>query len=220
MIYMDLGMSSMQVDAWERGFSYSYRRAARHADGPAPELSAADLVNEWPESRIAAGAAPIRRGALRRRDRPRDRPAPPAARRPPSWSTRSRPACRRRPASARGHPAKRTFQAIRIAVNGELDALDDGAAEAWEMLAAGGRLAAISFHSLEDRPSQAVPRRPGDAAASARPSSRSASAGASPRPRLITQGRVAPSAGEIADNPRSTSAHLRVALKLEREAGS
>ena len=158
MVYMDLGMSSMQVDAWERGFSYSYDAPLDMRMDTRQEFSAADLVNEWPESRIAQVlrrfgeeryAGGIAREIVRRR--------------PLATTSELVDAVKAgMPASARfggGHPAKRTFQAIRIAVNGELDSLDDALPTAWAMLPVGGRLAAISFHSLEDRPRQAVPRR-------------------------------------------------------------
>ncbi len=113
----------------------------------------------------------------------------------------------------RGHPAKRTFQAIRIAVNGELEALDAGLPAAWDLLALGGRLAAISFHSLEDR---RVKRFLADRARGCicPPEFPVCVCGREPEAELLTKGGVAPSADEIADNPRSASAHLRVARKL------
>ena len=160
MVYMDLGMSSMQVDAWERGFSYSYDAPLDMRMDTRQEFDAADLVNEWPESRIAQ--------VLRRfgEERYAGGIAREIVRRRPLRTTSELVDAVKAgmPASARfggGHPAKRTFQAIRIAVNGELDSLDDALPIAWGMLPIGGRFAAISFHSLEDRPRQALPRRPG-----------------------------------------------------------
>ena len=118
----------------------------------------------------------------------------------------------------RGNPAKRTFQAIRIAVNDELAAIDAALPEAWEMLAPGGRLAAISFHSLEDR---RVKRFLADRARGCvcPPEFPVCRCGLEPEAKLVTRGGIAPSAGEIADNPRSASAHLRVAVKLDRGEG-
>ena len=127
----------------------------------ARSFSAADLVNEWPESRIAAGAAPLRRGALRRRDRPRDRPPAPArdhlrAGRRDQGRDADRGALRRRPsrqAQLPGDPDRRQRRA-RLARRGAAAGLG-----ACCRSAAG--FGAISFHSLEDRPREAVPRRQG-----------------------------------------------------------
>ena len=127
LVYLDLGMSSMQVDTRERGFSYAYDAPLDMRMDPVQGLTAAEVVNEWDERRLARAAARVRRGALRRADRPRDR-APPRA-----SADRDHAGARRRrsvgaiPAPARfagGHPAKRSFQAIRIAVNDELEQLD------------------------------------------------------------------------------------------------
>ena len=204
----------MQIDAWERGFSYSFDAPLDMRMDPDAAVSAQTVVNEWPESRIAEilrnyaderHARSIARRIVERR--PLDTTAelveavraglPPAAR------------------FGRGNPAKRTFQAIRIAVNDELAAIDAALPEAWEMLAPGGRLAAISFHSLEDR---RVKRFLADRARGCvcPPEFPVCRCGLEPEAKLVTRGGIAPSAGEIADNPRSASAHLRVAVKLDR----
>ena len=121
------------------------------------------------------------------------------------------------PARARfagGHPAKRSFQAIRIAVNGELDELDRALPAAWELLAPGGRLAAISFHSLEDR---RVKRFLADRARGCicPPDLPVCACGRTPQAELLSRRAVAPSPGEVAHNPRSRPARLRAARKLE-----
>ncbi len=217
MVYMDLGMSSMQVDAWERGFSYSYEAPLDMRMDTRQEFSAADLLNEWPESRIAQVlrhfgeeryAGGIAREIVRRR---------------PLRTTTDLVAAVKAgiPASARfggGHPAKRTFQAVRIAVNGELDSLDDALPTAWGMLPVGGRLAAISFHSLEDRRVKRF------LAARARgcicpPELPVCVCGREPEADLLTRRAIAPSAEEMAANRRSKSAHLRGAVKVAQGAG-
>jgi 16S rRNA (cytosine1402-N4)-methyltransferase len=151
MVYVDLGMSSMQVDAFERGFSYSYDAPLDMRMDTRQKFTAADLVNEWPEARIAQvlrrfGEERYAAGIAREIGR----------RRPLATTAELVEAIKAgMPASARfgaGHPAKRSFQAIRIAVNGELEALEEALPLAWSQLKVGGRFAAISFHSLEDRP--------------------------------------------------------------------
>ena len=213
MIYVDLGMSSMQVDAWERGFSYSYDAPLDMRMDTRQDFTAADLVNEWPEARISQAlrdfgeeryAGGIAREIVRRR--------------PLSTTSELVAAIKAgMPAAARfggGHPAKRSFQAIRIAVNGELDSLEQALPLAWGVLPVGGRFGAISFHSLEDRPVKQF------LAAKARgclcpPELPVCVCGHEPEAELLTRRAVAPGPEEIDANPRSRSAHLRVARKLE-----
>jgi len=212
MVYVDLGMSSMQVDAWERGFSYSYDAPLDMRMDTRQEFTAADLVNEWPEARIAQVlrrfgeerfAAGIAREIVRRR--------------PLATTAELVDAIKAgMPASARfggGHPAKRSFQAIRIAVNGELEALDEALPLAWQQLKVGGRFAAISFHSLEDRPVKQF------LAAKARgcvcpPELPVCVCGHEPEAELLTRRAISPGPEDAERNPRSRSAHLRAALKI------
>jgi 16S rRNA (cytosine1402-N4)-methyltransferase len=212
MVYMDLGMSSMQVDARERGFSYSYDAPLDMRMDTRRQLTAADLLNEWPESRIAQ--------ALRRfgEERYAGGIAREIVRRRPLRATSELVAAVKAgmPASARfggGHPAKRTFQAIRIAVNGELDSLDDALPTSWAMLPTGGRFAAISFHSLEDR---RVKRFLAERARGCvcPPELPVCVCGREPEAELLARRAIAPGPDEVAANPRSKSAHLRAAVKI------
>ncbi len=217
-VYLDLGISSMQVDTWERGFSYSYDAPLDMRMDPDQELSARDVVNEWEEARLSKlfrsygeerFAGPIARAIVRRRgSAPLEttfdlvdtiKSAVPAAKQ-----------------FGGGHPAKRVFQAIRIAVNDELGALDRGLPAAWDLLRENGRLAAISFHSLEDRRVKRF------LAARARgcicpPDFPVCVCGRTPEAELVTTRAVAPTPGEVAANPRAASGKLRVGRKLEGE---
>jgi 16S rRNA (cytosine1402-N4)-methyltransferase len=220
MVYMDLGMSSMQVDAWERGFSYSYDAPLDMRMDTRQSFTAANLVNEWPEARIAQvlrrfGEERFAGGIAREI----------VQRRPLSTTAELVDAIKAgMPASARfggGHPAKRSFQAIRIAVNGELEALDEALPLAWSQLRVGGRFAAISFHSLEDRPVKQF------LAGKARgcvcpPELPVCVCGHEPEAELLTRRAVSPGPDEAERNPRSRSAHLRAAIKIaeEQPAGS
>jgi 16S rRNA (cytosine1402-N4)-methyltransferase len=212
MIYMDLGMSSMQVDAWERGFSYSYDAPLDMRMDTRQRFTAADLVNEWPEARIAQ--------VLRRlgEERFAGGIAREIVRRRPLSTTSELVAAVKAgmPTSARfggGHPAKRSFQAIRIAVNGELEALNEALPLAWDLLPVDGRFAAISFHSLEDRPVKQflVEKARGCVCPPELPV---CVCGHEPEAELLTRRAVAPGPEEIEENPRSRSAHLRAAVKV------
>jgi len=216
MVYVDLGMSSMQVDARERGFSYSYDAPLDMRMDTRQEFTAANLVNEWPESRIAQV---LRRFGEERHAGGIAREI--VARRPLSTTGELVEAIKAgMPPSARfgaGHPAKRSFQAIRIAVNGELEALDEALPLAWSQLKVGGRFAAISFHSLEDRPVKQF------LAAKARgcvcpPELPVCVCGHEPEAQLLTRRAISPSPEEAESNPRSRSAHLRAARKIAEAA--
>jgi 16S rRNA (cytosine1402-N4)-methyltransferase len=217
MVYMDLGISSMQVDTWERGFSYSYDAPLDMRMDSDQELDARELVNTWPERRIAQVlreygderyAGQIARAIARVRD---EQPIE-------TTSALVDVISRAIPARARfggGHPAKRSFQAIRIAVNDELGQVDEALPLAWQVLHTDGRFAGISFHSGEDRRVKRflAARAQG---CTCPPGLPVCVCGRTPGAELIGRG-IAPSAGEIASNPRSTSARMRAARKLREE---
>jgi 16S rRNA (cytosine1402-N4)-methyltransferase len=216
LVYLDLGMSSMQVDTWARGFSYSYDAPLDMRMDPDQELTAQEIVNTWEERRLARllreygeerYAGPIARGIAR------------ARRREELQSTQQLVEAIKAavpvPAQfAGGHPARRTFQALRVAVNDELAQLDAALPAAWDVLATGGRMAAISFHSLEDRRVKRflVARARGCICPPELPI---CVCGHEPEAELLTRRAIAPTPGEVAANPRSKSAHLRAARKLE-----
>ena len=214
-VYFDLGMSSMQVDTRERGFSYSYDAPLDMRMDPTQRLTAREIVAEWDERGLArtlrefgeerhAGA--IARAIVQRRERA------------PIETTLElvETICSALPAPARfagGHPAKRSFQALRIAVNDELVQLDEALPLAWGLLRKDGVLAGISFHSLEDR---RVKRFLGERARGCicPPELPVCVCGREPEAALLTRRSIVPSAAEIAENPRAGSARLRAARKL------
>jgi 16S rRNA (cytosine1402-N4)-methyltransferase len=220
MVTLDLGMSSLQVDTRDRGFSYSYDAPLDMRMDPDQELTAAEIVNTWDERRLARVlreygeeryAPRIARAIARRR---RDTPLETTQ----ELVDAVKSAVPVPAQFAGGHPAKRTFQAIRIAVNDELEQLDRALPLAWAVLREGGRIGVISFHSLEDRRVKRflVDRARGCVCP---PDFPVCVCGRDPEGELITRRSVVPTAGEVAHNPRSKSARLRAARKV-REVGA
>jgi 16S rRNA (cytosine1402-N4)-methyltransferase len=220
LVYLDLGMSSMQVDSWARGFSYAYDAPLDMRMDPQQERTAQEIVNTWEERRLARL---LRDYGEERYAHQIARALSRARRRGEIVSTNQlvnviKSAVPTPAHFAGGHPARRTFQALRIAVNDELEQLDAALPIAWEILRSGGRLAAISFHSLEDRRVKRF------LTARARgctcpPEIPVCVCGRKPEAELLSRRAVAPTPGEIAANPRSKSAHLRAARKLPDRGG-
>jgi 16S rRNA (cytosine1402-N4)-methyltransferase len=213
-VLLDLGVSSMQLDRPERGFSYATDAPLDMRMDPTAEPSARDLVNESDERELATifrrygeerHARAIARAIVRRRrERPFERTG--------DLVETVKAAM---PAPARfgdGHPAKRVFQALRIAVNDELGSLEAALPAALEMLRPGGRMAVISFHSLEDR---IVKRfmRDGERGCVCPPDFPVCVCGREPVLRAVNRKPIRPSAREVALNPRAASARLRGAVK-------
>jgi len=213
-IHLDLGISSMQIDRPERGFSYaadapldmrmdaSAPRSARDIVNKADERELADIFRRYGEERFARQIA---RAIVRRRtEQPFERTGDLVE------VVRSAiPAPRR---FGDGHPAKRVFQALRIVVNEELESLEQALPAALRLLRPGGRIAVISFHSLEDR----IVKRFFAAQAkgcTCPPDLPVCVCGKEPALRLVTRKAIRPSPGETAQNPRAASARLRVAAK-------
>ena len=215
LIYLDLGMSSFQVDTWERGFSYAYDAPLDMRMDPDQELTAREIVNDWDERRLARL---LREYGEERYSHQIARAIVRARKKEELVSTQQLVDAIKSavPVPAQfgsGHPARRSFQALRIAVNDELAQLDAALPVGWDVLAPQGRFAAISFHSLDDR---RVKRFLADRARGCicPPELPVCVCGRVPEAELLTRRAVAPTAGEIAANPRSKSAHLRAARKL------
>lgn len=213
-ILLDLGVSSYQLDNPCRGFSY-------HKDAPLDMrmskegVSARDLVNtlsckqltdiiwKYGEDRNARGIA---NGIVKAREKEPVETTLQLA----EIVKSSVPAAVRR---SHGHPARKTFQALRIAVNGELDGLSQGLEAAFEVLKPGGRLAVITFHSLEDRLVKQT-MAGWCKGCTCPPDFPVCVCGKKPRAELLYKKGVTPSQEELDQNPRSRSARLRVCIKL------
>lgn len=213
-VLLDIGVSSYQLDNPERGFSY-------HLDAPLDMrmskqgASAADLVNNlsWQElaqiiSRYGEdrNARSIAKGIVKARSQKPIQTTLELA----EIIKESVPAAVRR---EQGHPARKTFQALRIEVNGELDRLSQGLDAAFSILKPGGRLAVITFHSLEDR---IVKQRMASwcTGCTCPPDFPVCVCGKKPKAELLYKKGLAPSETELEQNPRSRSARLRVCIKL------
>lgn len=213
-VLLDLGVSSFQFDSPERGFSY-------HADAPLDMrmsregVSARDLVNSLPQRELEdilyrygeeSSAKRIAAGIVKAREQA---PIETTLQLAEIVKESVPAAVRRKP----GHPARKTFQALRIRVNGELDRLSEGLDAALEVLRPGGRLTVITFQSLEDR---IVKRRMADwcTGCICPPDFPVCVCGRKPKAELLYKKGLSPTEEELEENPRSRSARLRVCTKL------
>jgi 16S rRNA (cytosine1402-N4)-methyltransferase len=213
-VLLDLGVSSMQLDRPERGFSYATDAPLDMRMDPSSEYSARQLVNEADERELERI---FRRYGEERYARQIARAIGRRRRRQPFERTGDLVDTIKAaiPAPARfgdGHPARRVFQALRIAVNEELDALEAALPAVAEILRPGGRVAVISFHSLEDRMVKHFFRQEARGC-TCPPDFPVCVCGHNPELRILTPKAIRPSAREAALNPRSASARLRVAEK-------
>ena len=208
-VLFDLGLSSLQLAEPGRGFSFQADAPLDMRFNPSQQLTAAEIVNLYAEEELAdviwrygeePGSRRIARAVVRAR---------------PVRTTRQLAEIVSRTVPGRGriHPATRTFQALRIAVNDELGALESGLEQAVAVLGRGGRLVVISFHSLEDRiVKQFLQRESRDCICP--PENITCTCGHHATLRLLTKHTVTPRPDEVANNPRSRSARLRAAEKL------
>lgn len=216
-VFMDLGLSSLQIDETDRGFSYSHDAPLDMRMDVSQGQTAADLLNSASEQELCRiirdygeekWAARIAQMICEHRAKKPmettfdlvhavDAAIPKAVRRKDD-----------------GHPARRTFQAIRIAVNDELDPLDKAICDFVDCLKPGGRMLVITFHSLEDRLVKRCFQRLQNPC-TCPPKAPICTCGKKPVVKILAHGAVAPTEEEVARNPRARSAKLRVAQKLE-----
>lgn len=215
-VLFDLGVSSMQLDATDRGFAYAKDAPLDMRMDPTTGITAADVLNSYPHGQLARVlstygeerfAGRIASEVLRRRER---EPFTTSARLVEAIYT-AVPAATRRTG---GHPAKRTFQALRIEVNGELDALRAALPAALDALAVGGRMVVLSYQSLEDRVTkqELAPRlrsrSPQDLPVEL--------PGLGAELSALTRGAERASETEIEDNPRAAPVRLRAVQRISR----
>jgi 16S rRNA (cytosine1402-N4)-methyltransferase len=210
-ILFDLGVSSAQLDTPERGFSFRFDADLDMRFDPESELTAYEIVNHWPQSRLEQiisdfGGEPrarrVARGIVNNRRIETTRELADIVTKSLNW-----------PVESRNHPATRTFQALRMAVNSEIANLERGLSGAVKTLARGGRLVVISYHSAEDRVVKNFIR---DSASSCvcPPLLPECQCDKSPSLRPINARVIKPSITEVRSNPRARSARMRVAQKL------
>jgi 16S rRNA (cytosine1402-N4)-methyltransferase len=213
-VLMDLGVSSLQLDQADRGFAYAVDAPLDMRMDPTTGPTAADILNNYPAADLARVLQQYGEERFARRIAAaiiRER-----ARQPFTTSARLVALVRDHiPAAARrtgGNPAKRTFQALRIEVNGELDSLARALPAAVDALAVGGRIAVLAYHSLEDR---MVKRELAAGAQSSTPVGLPVELeDHAPRLRLLTRGAEQPTPAQITENPRAASARLRAAERI------
>ncbi len=214
----DLGVSSWQLDEASRGFSYMKDAPLDMRMDTDQPFSAADIVETWSEDEIKSIL--YKYGEERYAPRIAAAIVRSRAQRPPKTTLELAELVKSAmPAAAKKekqHPAKRTFQALRIAVNGELDAEDKGLRAAVERLSPGGRIAVITFHSLEDRIAKNIFAQYAKGCICP-PEFPVCVCGRKPTLKLL--GSVTPTKEELENNPRSRSARLRGAEKLEADDG-
>jgi 16S rRNA (cytosine1402-N4)-methyltransferase len=210
-VLFDFGVSSPQLDVAERGFSYRREGPLDMRMGPDASLAASTIVNEWGTDELARvirvyGEEPLARRIARAivAARPIESTA-----RLSTVIAEAMPAARRRA----GHPARRVFQAIRIAVNEELEAVAEGVAKAIDLVRPGGRVVAISYHSLEDRivKQEFAARSKG---CTCPPDLPVCGCGNTAEVRLLTRKALRASAEEVRVNNRARSAVLRAVEKV------
>jgi 16S rRNA (cytosine1402-N4)-methyltransferase len=209
-VLLDLGVSSMQLADDSRGFSFQVESPLDMRMSPDQALTADEIVNHYDERDLADiiwkyGEEPASRRFARAIVRAR----------PVGTTTELATVVARASGRPRGkiHPATRTFQAIRIAVNDELGALEDVLGQTLDILGRGGRLVVISFHSLEDRiVKQFMQRESRDCICP--PEQPACTCGHRAALRVTTKRSIKPGAAEVAVNPRSRSARLRAAERL------
>jgi 16S rRNA (cytosine1402-N4)-methyltransferase len=212
-ILLDLGLSSMQLDTQSRGFSFQSEAPLDMRFNPDQEISAAQLVNSLEEEKLADI---LFRYGEERRSRKVARAIVNA--RPIETTTQLAQVVSKVTSGGKSgiHPATRTFQALRIAVNGELEALEEVLPQTIEALKPSGRLVVIAFHSLEDRMVKQFMRRESKDCICP-PNQPVCTCGHKATLRVMTTKPIRPQEDEISRNPRSRSARLRIAERIERK---
>ena len=217
-VLFDLGVSSVQLDEVERGFSYSVDAPLDMRMDPTSGATAAEVVNTYSVGQLTRvlrdyGEERFARRIAERVVRERARRPLDSSRGLAELVRDAVPAATRRTG---GHPAKRTFQALRIEVNDELGALERALPAAVTALAVGGRIVVMSYQSLEDRLVKRVLT--AAATSSAPPDLPVVPEWAAPQLRLLTRGAETPDEAEVARNPRAASARLRAAERIREAA--
>jgi len=214
-ILMDLGVSSLQLDDPERGFSFREQGPLDMRMGPDLDVTAEEIVNSWPEAELARVIYEYGEERFSRRI------ARSICAERPILSTRELADLVSKAVGHRGriHPATRTFQALRIAVNGELDSLESVLPQAVDLLRPGGRLLVIAFHSLEDRiVKRFLVRESKDCICP--PRLPQCVCGHVATVKRLTKKPIRPTCAQVAANARSRSARLRVAERLDTNSAS